>query len=270
MKMTLLDMVQNILSGMSSDEVNDIDDTAESNQVVEIIRTCFLAMESSRNWAGQKRLIQFTPSGDKTIPTHMYLEVPVKELIFVNYDRAQPEDNGRMLFEPVKWLEPESFLRMLNQRNNTNTNVLTIIDPTSLIPLLIRNDIPPTYYTSFDDSTLVFDSYDAALDDTLQAHKLQALGYMMATFQYDNNFIPDLPDEGFISLLETAKARAFIELKQQENPAAEREAKRQASWMSRKNWRVHGGIKYQNYGRVPKTGYQTSSYPRDPTFRRDD
>lgn len=269
MKMTLLEMVQNILAALTSDEVNDIDDTVESNQVVEIIKTSFLDMVSNRNWAGQRRLLQITPSGDSTIPTHMTLVEPIKEMCFVNYNKTKPTDNGRIIFEKVKYLEPEAFLRTLNARNNLDSNITTVIDPYSLVPLLIHNDIAPTYYTSFDDTTLIFDAWESQLENTLQASKIQAVAYLMPVFQYDNNWIPELPDEAFLALTENAKSRAFLELKQQENPKAEQTFKKQQSWLSRKNWRAAGGVQYPNYGRQSKIGFFAYPNPRDPTFRRD-
>lgn len=269
-KMTLLEMTQNILSAMSSDEVNSIDDTSESLQVVEVLKVTFLAMCSNRNWYGHRRLLQFVPSGNADIPTHITVQSAVKEVSSLSYDMARATDGDRKITRPVKWREPEAFLRIINQRNNDEPFVKVVIDPKSLVPLLIRTDYPPTYYTSFDDTTIIFDSYDSQVDDTIQAHKIQAIGYLMPIFLPEDDFVPDIPEEGFIALLEEAKSRAFLELKQQPNQKAEQEARRQQSWLSRKDWRVKGGIILPNYGRVTKIGYQSSSYPRDPTFRRDD
>lgn len=266
---TLLEMTQNILSEMSSDEVNDIDDTAESNQVVEIIKTAYLAICSNRDWLGQRKLCQFIPSGDNTIPTHMTLQTPIKEMVFVNYDKQRKTDQGMTVYQPVYYREPDDFLRILNQNNSKNATTQTVIDPSSGVTLQIRNDTPPTYYTSFNDATLVFDSYDKNMDDTIQAHKIQAMAFFMPQFQYDNDWIPEIPDEAMISLLEEAKSRAFLALKQQANQKAEQEATRQSAWLSRRQWRVKGGVKYPNYGRVPKNGYAQQQYNADPTFRKE-
>jgi hypothetical protein len=268
--MTLLEMVQNILSEMSSDEVNDIDDTAESNQVVEIIKVAFLAICSNRDWLAQRRACQFIPSGNLELPTHMTLEDPIKEMMFVNYDCQRPEDLGKPVYMEIKYLYPDDFLRRLNNNyNSLNDNVQVVIDPTSRIQLFIRNDYPPTYYTSFDDNTLIFDSYDSKIENTIQACKIQSLAYFMPKFEYDNDWIAPLPDEAFVALLEEAKSRAFLALKQQANQKAEQEAARQQAWLSRKQWRVKGGVRYENYGRIPKNGYAQWAYTGEPTFRRD-
>jgi hypothetical protein len=261
-------MVQDILSSMSSDEVNSVDDTFEATQVANIIRSVFYSMVSNRNWPQHRRLIQVDSSGDAQLPTHMYLQEEIKEIVFVNYDKQRKVDNGKMVFKPIKYLDQDDFMRVLNMRNQLESNISTIIEPVSQVPLLIRNDIPPTYYTSFDEKSLVFDSYDKEMDDIMQKHKIQVYAYVMPEFLLQDRFIPDLPSEAFMALLEESKSRAFMEVKQQANQKAEQESQRQQKWLSRKAWTVKGGIRFPNYGRVGKT------YPyvpmKDPTFRRDE
>lgn len=206
MKMTLLEIVVDILNDLDSDEVNSIDDTAEAQQVAQIVKSTYFAIISNRNWPHLKRGIKLESSGNTAYPSHMKLADNVKELSFVNYNKAGVGDT-RKLYKEVRWMEPEDFLRHTNMRNNTEQNVDVITDYSG-IELLIRNDQQPTYYTSFDDTNLVFDSYDSAVDDTLQESKVQAQGYVNPTWYSLDEFIPDLPEEAFTYLLEEAKSRA--------------------------------------------------------------
>lgn len=260
MKMTLLDIVQDILNDLDSDEVNSIDDTVESQQVAQIVKSTYFALMSNRNWPHLKKGISLEASGNAAFPTHMKLDEKVKELIQINYNKAKIGDERRV-YEPVKWLESDDFLRITNRRDNTQAHI-DIITDTSGIELLIRNDCAPSYYTTFDDTHVVFDSYDKLVDDTLQESKVQAQAYVTPTWSTDDYFIPYLPDEAFTLLLEEAKSRAFIKLKQQQDPKAEQEAGRQNRWLARKSWRVSGGVRYPNYGRNSGKVY------RDPTFRQ--
>lgn len=259
MKMTLLEVVQDILNDMDSDEVNSIDDTMESQQVAQIVKSTYFALISNRNWPHLKRGISLDAPGSTATPTHMLLQDNVKELSFINYNKAKTGET-RKQYQPVKWREPDDFLRMTNRRNSDESFVDVIIDPSG-IELLIRNDKAPEYYTSFDDSHVVFDSYDISVDDTLQESKVQAQGYVNPIWLSEDDFIPDLPEEAFTLLLEEAKSRASLKLKQTQDIKAEQEASRQNRWLSRKAWRVHGGIEYPNYGRNNNKGQ------RDPTFR---
>lgn len=256
MKLTLLELVQEILNDMDGDEVNSIDDTVESQQVAQIVKSTYFAMMSNRNWPHMRKLVSLQPSGDDALPTHVTVQDSIKEMVSLNYNKARDGETRRK-YEPVKWLEPDDFLRVTNRRNSDEDNIDIIVDPSS-IELLIRNDLPPTYFTSFDDSVLVFDSYDKAVDDTIQESKIQARAYVMPSWEHVDDFIPDLPDEAFTALAEEAKSKASVKLKQTQDPKAEQEAGRQQRWLSRKAWRVNGGILYPDYGR--KGGKGPSPY----------
>lgn len=247
MKLSLLALVQDILSDMSSDEVNSIDDTPESLQVAQIVKSTYYAMISNRNWPHTKKLITLTPSNNNLRPTHMTVPSEVKEMVTINYNTARITDT-RKLYKEVKWLNNDEFLFLLNSRNSSNTDTV-VVEDTSGIELIIQKNKAPAYYTSFDDETIVFDSYDAAVDSTLQSDKLQAIGYVIPSWTHSDSFIPDLPSEAFPALLEEAKSKAMFKLKEVQDIKSEQEAGRQQRWLSRKAWTVNGGIKYPNYGR---------------------
>lgn len=266
-KLTLLEITQDVLNDLDSDEVNSIDDTTESVQVAAIVRSTYQALMSNRNWPHTRKLIQIVPSGVSTLPTYMTIKDPIKELSFLNYDKARITDGTRRKLEPVKYLDQDDFLRYVNQRDNTASNILTVKDPTTLVQLNIRNDYPPTYFTSFDDNTLVFDSYDSQVDDTLQAHKIQCYAYVMPLWVHTDDAVPDLPEEAFVQLVEEAKSKASMKLRQSADQKAEQESGRQRKWLARKAWRVEGGIQFPNYGRN-RSGCPEQPR-RDPTFRQD-
>lgn len=247
MKYSLLYMVQDILSDMDSDEVNSIDDTVESAQVAQIIKSTYYAMISNRNWPHTRKTVSLTASGNAAYPTHMKAPDNIKELCFINYNTAKGTDS-RKVYKEVKWLEPDDFLRYTNKRNNDAANIDVIRDYTG-VELLIANDNAPKYFTSFDDKNLVFDSYDKETDSTLQASKVQAQAYVIPTWSQTDSFIPDLPMEAFTALLEEAKSRCMLKLKQVQDIKAEQEAGRQQRWLARKAWTVKGGIRYPDYGR---------------------
>lgn len=250
---TLLDVVQEVLSAMDSDQVNSIMDTFESEQVVSIARAVYRDMASNRNWPHFRRAIQLNSLSDPSRPTHMSLDDEVKELLFINYDIRQG-DTDRTQYQTMKWLEPDEFLRRLNGLDSNADDVMTVQDGSG-ITFSIKTDKAPQYYTSFDDSTIVFDSYDASLDDILKASKIQAVGFIMPTFEENDSWVIDLPREAISAYIAEVKSTCFIDLKQQVNEKAESIARRQQTWLSRKDWRVNGGVRYQNYGRRGRKGY---------------
>jgi len=247
MKRTLLDMVQEIQSDLDLDEIESIDDTMESEQIVVILKSTYYAMMSNRDWPHLRRSIQIEPYSDVTKPTHMKIQDEIKELCFLNYNKANATDT-RKKYSEVKYLQPDEFIHKTNQNDSSQANVTEVVDPGG-IDLFVRNDTAPTYYTSFDDSTLIFDSYDSAVDSSLQESKVQAQAYVVPAWSSADDFIPDLPDDAFTALVEESKSKASLRLRQVADQKAEQESGRQNKWLARKARRVAGGIQYPNYGR---------------------
>jgi hypothetical protein len=239
-------MVQSILYACESDEVDSIDDTPEALLVVNIIKSTYDDLMADRNWKHQRSNIVVAPYGIAK-PTHVKLPDDIKEVVFINYDKRKTPDE-RLRFEEVKYLDTDAFLRILNARDSTADNIQTIEDFSGM-KLLIKNDAAPTYYTSFDETYLVFDSYNSDIDDTIVASKIQSEGYIFREWENTDEFIPDLPAEMFALLLNTAKREAFVVLKQTDNPIYATRERRQRRAMSMREWNVAKGNLYPDYGR---------------------
>lgn len=264
-KKTLLQIVQKILNDIDGDEVNSIDDTIESSQIASIVESTYDAMMSRRNWPHTRKLIKVLASGDINLPTHMTLQDSIKEISLVYYNKAKLIHGARRINEEVTYLEPDDFLRVISRRDNTQPNYMTVVDPSSLTEMTIKTDTAPTYFTSFDDKVLIFDSYDSQVDTTLQNSKVQVYAYTMPVWVRDDNAIPDLPEAAFSALIEEATSSAAVKVRQQPDQKAEQESQRQNKWLARNDRKVGGGIKFPNYGR----NRGGSNYSRDPTFGRD-
>ena len=247
MKQTLIDIVQSILSDLNSDEVNSIGDTVESLQVANIVKNTYFAMMATRNWAHLREAVEFVAAGDLTKPTHMRLPDGTKELEFVNYNK-QKQGETRLRYSEMKYIDPDAFLRRSNQLNSDNANV-DIVTDFSGVQLLIRNDLAPSYYTTFDDRYVVFDSYDSTEDSTLIADKIQAMAYMTPSWSMTDDHTPDMPAEAFPALYNEALSVAAYRLNQSADQKAEQESVRQDTWLARKNRRINNVIKKPNYGR---------------------
>lgn len=259
MKKTLLQLVQDILSASDGDEVNSIFDTVESTQVANIVRTTYEAMMTNRSWPHLEKLVTLTPSSDPSRPTHMYLPDNVKNLLTLNYNKSS---GARREYQPIKWFDPDDFLRATNRENSTQPQVLTVVDPSG-IEVLVRNDRAPTKFTSFDNKTLVFDAYDSSVESSLQASKVQARAEVYPTWEHKDDFVPDLPAEAFPALFEEALSTASLRVRQVQDAKAEQNSARQQRWLSRNINRLEHGVKYPDYGRRGRKGH------KDVTFRRD-
>lgn len=265
MKKPLLAIVQEIASDIDTDVINSITDTPEAMQIATIVQSTYEAIISNRNWPHTRKLVNITPSTDNLKPNLMTIEDHIKEMISVYYDTAKNGET-RKRFSPIKYIEPDDMLRLMYGLNTDEANVMTVDGGNGQV-WMIRNDQPPRYFTTFDDNTLVFDAYDSSVDSTLQAHKTQVRAYVMPQWEMRDDFVPDLPEEAFTYLIEEAKSKAAYKIPQKPDEKAEQESRRQNQWLSRKAFRVAGGVKYPNYGRN-RFGY--SGYKKDPTFRQED
>lgn len=255
-KMTLLEMTQDILNDLDGDEVTSIDDTMEATQIANIIRTTFHLMMDNKDWPHTKGIIQFVASGTTDRPTHMTMATNVKKIMQVYYDKRLTGET-QFKFLEIKFMNSDDFLRMTNSRNNDESNIQVVTD-TSGITYLIRNDLAPQWYTSFDDETIIFDSFDNVVDSTLQASKVQCIGYSVPSFTLLDAFVPDLPIEAFGYLLEESKSKCSLKLRQSQDIKAELESRKQGAWLSRNAFTIAGGILYDNYGRHRSRTRKTS------------
>lgn len=246
-KLTLLEIVQSIMSDMDSDNVNSIDDTVESQQVALIVKDCYLNLIANRNWHNQQTAFQMEDVSDITRPNYLKSPEDLKELITFRYN-CRKADSDRDEWKVIKHLDPEEFLNMVSRRNSSAENCSVITDYSGTY-FTIYNNRPPEFWTTFDDEYIVCDAWDSRVDNTLHSAKTQCVGYILKPFVMENDAYPPLPVEAYPALIQNAKSQAFLALKQVANEKAETEAQKQNSWLARKNWKLHGGIKYPNYGR---------------------
>lgn len=246
MKMSLLDIVQDILSDADSDEVNSINDTTEALQCAQIVKTCFYEMLTNNEWPHLRKLIQLDHSGELAKPNYLKLPDNLKELSdFRYYKRNQNSDT--YVYQPITYRYPDEFLTIVNNRLLDDTTVE--IEDASGVKIRVFTNADPVYWTSFDDVYIVTDGYDSSVDDTLRKDKTQALAAILPSWLREDDFVPDLPAEAFPRLLEEAKSTFFYNLKQTVNQKSEQKATRQARYLSRKAWRAHGGVRYADFGR---------------------
>lgn len=257
MKLTLLEMTQDILNDMNGDEVNSINDTIESQQVAQIIKTTYLEMMANRNWPHLHTAFKCTSSADADYPTSLILPENIKELKWIKYNKRSSTDT-KDKYEDIKYRQPEDFFNMCSGRDSSASNVQIVLY--SGVSLNIRNDKAPEFWTCFDDTTLVFDSWDSVVESTIQESKNSCWGVRNPDWTHADSAVPDLPSEAFSALLEEAKSTCFYALKETTNQKAEQKATRQNRWLARKAWRAKGGIRYPDYGRRKAF----SGYERNP------
>lgn len=233
MKMTLLELTQSVLSAMDSDEISSIDDTAESMQVATVVKECYFDIIGSRDWPFMKTLTTLTGLGDTSNPTKMQMPDGMHKAIWIRYNK-----------KAVTYMTPSAFKEMIDERDTDSDTV----DANGY-----RTDQDPTYWTTYDDTYIIFDSYDSDTDSTLQTSKSSVFGVVVPTWTHEDDFTPTLPDKMFPMLLAEAKSTAFFNQKQMRNEREEMKARKGQTRFQREAWRAEDGendpTSNVNYGR---------------------
>jgi hypothetical protein len=253
-KDTLLTLVQDILSAMDSDEVNSINDTTESLQVARLIRNTYYDIVDRTGLPEDETLFNLIASGSSLQPTVMTLPSNISKMRWVKYDLHKSTDTDTF-FTDVLWLPVKDFFNRSDQlRNGTDANVstATLVIGANSVPFYYTNNAGPQYYTSYDDVTVIFDSFDSAVDATLQSSKTQCAGKINETFSVVDSYVPPLNDAQFSLLRNEAKSLAFAELKQTVHAKAEGTAKRQWTALQRNKRQIEG--KSAEFNRLPNYG----------------
>ena len=126
MKKTLLQLVQDILNDLDSDAVNSISDTAESEQVSNIVRTTYEKLIANRDWPHLRKLFQLEHVGDITKPNYLRAPEGLKEMTFFKYECQK--DNGKLVQREIKFLYPDEFLRFISGRNEGDSWISVVTD----------------------------------------------------------------------------------------------------------------------------------------------
>lgn len=240
MKETLLQIVQDILSDMDSEEINSLTDTAEATQVATIVKQVYNNMINNRIIPEHEQLLTLTAASDSSIPTTFYLEDNVKEIQKVWYQNEGTEN----IYQPVHYLAPLEFLMRVDakQENYVSTTVGGTV-------LRIQNNKQPNWFTSFDDDTIIMDSYDATYDTTLQESKIRAYGQVYPTFSITDSYVPDLDAAYFPYLKAEARSVAMDFLKGATTAKAEQQARQQRAFIMKHRSSIKKANRRPHYGR---------------------
>jgi len=188
MRMTLLEIVQNILSAADGEEVTSISDTVESAQCAMEVENAYYELIANEKVPVHCSLIKFEALVAPTDhPNVIRCKDAVDGFKWIKYNIQTTSDPK---YVPVKRLTTEEFM----ERVLSNSSGTLVKDVTTDLPYYIPSDKHPEYYTMFDDEHLVFDSYNSSVDTTIQESKLMGWGQTYPTFTQSDSFTPDLLD----------------------------------------------------------------------------
>lgn len=228
MARTLLEAVKTTMNAMGSDPVSSIflsnGGTEESEEIAVFARDLYDFIQTRYDWPYSKKLIQLDPLSDSAKPNYLRIPVGVQDVEFIKY-----KEND------IKYLHPEQFLGIINQRNTIikdnagiesnsyDSNVVEILSYEG-VTLYIRNNKNPQYYTSFDGVNLVFDSWDSVNETTLENDNSSAYVTLKKEIIIADSTIIDLPEHLLPLFQAELNREAMLRIKQQDSPVDARRA----------------------------------------------
>lgn len=226
MRYNLLQLVQRILESLDSDEVNTISDTTESLAVANIIKECYYEIISEIQPKETEGLFHLDASTDNTKPVVMYLPDTVSNIEWLKYNVGDTVLDTN--FRDLCYLDIDQFFNFSNGLDPDESWVDSqeVFINGQSFNVKFRNDQSPSYWTSVDDRTILFDSYDSSYESTLTSSRTYGYGGLIPVFLMEDTFVPKLDARQFQLLLNAAKSQASIELKQIVNEKAERKERK--------------------------------------------
>lgn len=228
--MTLLEIVQNILSALESDEVNSIGDTVEALQIAEEVKTAFYDLMTTYGWPSNEGFIKLLPSNDPDLPTVMTIPPNVEEIKWIKYNQGT--------VEAPEWIEiqhqdPDLFFRY-GSVYAQNAHPIKLVDN-----LYVRTDGPPMHWTTYNNNLILFDGYNSSVDDTLQHSKTLCWGRSTPEFEMRDDFVPPVDRMHMPLLLSEAKRMSFVNYKGVANANEERRNRNQRVKAQKHLWRAN-------------------------------
>lgn len=226
MKYTLIQLVQRILESIDSDEVNTIAETPESLSVANIIKENYNDIIGEIEPHNVHTLFHLDASTDNTKPCLMYLPENISRVELVQYNVGTVVNDVEL--RPLQYMPLAEFMHMISGLDADADWVShqTINWGEGDFTFKFRNDLWPTWWTSPDDHSILFDAYHKEDEDTLSSIRTYCEGFRIPTFQMVDTYVPELDARSFQLLLQKSKAQASVELKQVENSDAKAKARR--------------------------------------------
>jgi hypothetical protein len=250
----LLEIVQDLLASVEDDEVNSINDTETATRVANIVKECYYEIISAGDLPEHYNFFELEASGDVNKPTLMTLPDGVVSIQSLKYNMTE---TSTVEFRDLRFVPLDIFMERMYNLDDSEDNVThwTHVISGSTIDFLVKNDKTPEYYTTFDDNTLVFDSFVEDQETFLQKGKTLGYGQVFPVFSMTDEYIPDLDAKQFSLLINEAKRQVYNELRQSENPLAAQRARK--AWIRLQRDKRAVPFPYNHYDELPNYGRRT-------------
>lgn len=171
-RLNLLAFVQEVARATGQNIPSSLSVNQFAEDVAYLTREMYLDMVNYDKVPRSSKIIQLDASGSSSYPCLMTMPDAGVELIELKYNK-KTSASAREDYKVVYYRTPSEFLKIMNSRDSTATDITVMAHQS--INYNVKNDTHPTYYTTLDHDTLIFDGHYSTLDSTLMSSKTQAL-----------------------------------------------------------------------------------------------
>lgn len=251
---TVLEVVQETLSAMDSDDVSSINETEESEQMATLVKRCYDDLVDRYDATNTKNLFQLTGLGNTSYPTSFTIPSSVLGIEWIAYDIREQVADAKQL-TPITYKTPAEFMDIVTKRDSTASNVQVVTHSTG-VEINVYNDKAPEFYTIFDDTQVIMDSFNSNVDTTLQTAKTNCYGTVKQELTLDDttpiplasNLIMLLKNEVIELAFELWKEGAPLRIRQDASRSRVRSQRRKRRLQINQERDLFTG---PNYGRRP-------------------
>ena len=192
MQRTVLELVQAILVETGSDPVNHISDTVEASDIAMIMNQVYNEIVDRYDLPSTGTVQALDGLADPNRPNFMQLKDTSYNIQWIKYDN-RVSSGANKAYVPITYKSPEEFVAMVTSGPSTDSTNYQIVFWNSNVPFIINKKKGPSFWNTFDDKTIIFDSYNSAVDTTLQSSKSMVYVLTRPDFGTNDSDVPNLP-----------------------------------------------------------------------------
>lgn len=224
MKYTLLEIIQRVGSVIKSDEITELDETIEAVDIRNEIQNTFDDLMSTWDWEFLKhhprKLDAITPA--RVVQLAIPSDVKHIEKLMYNARSAVGSDP---VFKNLTYLKPSEFHELVLRRQlGANVEECDVGDG---VAIRVYNDQEPSYFTSYDEVTVVFDAYQKSVDAAgIDPAKTAVIATLILNSGSTADWSPAVPEYIHNLWFQESVARCSSQIRGVENGRYERQARR--------------------------------------------
>lgn len=251
----LLEIVQDILSIMNDDEVNSIHDTTRASDVAKLVRDAYVELTAFDLIPELMKITQLDPVSDSDFPVVLKVPSDVTKVQSIRYNCRLPSDEFDY-YKDIPFVTPSTFLTNHNFTRKLDDSYVDMVllggaGISESPSIRVRNDSPPTAWTTFDDTHIIFNSWHKGVENTMQNVNSAAIVSYSPQFLFEDSFTMPVDLRALTYIIARAKNLSFDIYKGYVPAELVRSERKSKAALNNAKTKLTGGLDWSAFGRRP-------------------